>query len=107
MRIREDQEGGSAGTKVSAAHAQLLLGFDYRGEKATGDKVTRVQPFAARAAVGNVRLVRGPWNQAYLDELCAFPNGRHDDQVDGSAVAFNEIAFQPQNIVIKRKLTGL
>lgn len=106
VRIREEEEGGSAGKKVSAAHAHLLLGFDYRGEKATGDKVTRVRPFAAQAAVGNVRLVRGPWNQDYLDELCAFPNGRHDDQVDGSSVAFSAIALEPQNIVITRKLTG-
>ena len=35
-----------------------------------------------------------------------FPNGRHDDQVNGSSVPFNAIAFEPQNIVIRRKLTG-
>ena len=53
-----------------------------------------------------MRLVRGPWTQAYLDELATFPNGRHDDQVDASATAFADIALQPQNTVIKRKLTG-
>ena len=106
IRIREEQEPGSAGKKVIAAHAQLLLGFDYKGEPSTGDKVTRARPFAAQAAVGNVRLVRGAWNRDYLDELATFPQGRHDDQVDASSTAFTEVALQPQNTVIKRKLTG-
>jgi phage terminase large subunit-like protein len=42
--------------------------------------------------VGNVRLVGGAWNSAYLDELCAFPEGPHDDQVDASSGAFAKLA---------------
>lgn len=92
-RQREEQEPGSAGKKLIEFHATLLRGYDYRGTTATGDKQTRARPFAAQCAVGNVCLVRGPWNKAYVDELCLFPNGVHDDQVDGSANAFNEIAL--------------
>src|SRR5262249_52374363 len=61
VRIREEQEGGSAGKRVVAAHAQVLVGFDFRGDHPTGDKVTRARPFASQAAMGNVLLVKGPW----------------------------------------------
>jgi phage terminase large subunit-like protein len=32
------------------------------------------------------------WNGVYLDELCSFPTGTHDDQVDASSGAFNQLA---------------
>jgi hypothetical protein len=37
---------------------------------------------------GNVLLVRGPWNDAFLDEARSFPVGAHDDQVDAAADAY-------------------
>ncbi len=40
----------------------------------------------------NLILVRGLWNPALLDELEAFPNGLHDDQVDASSGAFTELS---------------
>jgi hypothetical protein len=46
-----------------------------------------------------VRLVRGPWNKPYIDELCVFPLGIRKDQADGSSGAFNKLALkkpQPQ-----------
>lgn len=46
------------------------------------DKVTRALPLAARAEQGRLKIVRGEWNQKFLDELCAFPESDHDDMVD-------------------------
>jgi len=69
-----------------------LAGFNVKAIRPTGDKETRAKAFAAQAEAGNVRLVRGPWNNAFLDELCTFPNGRWDDQVDAASDAFNELA---------------
>jgi phage terminase large subunit-like protein len=40
-----------------------------------------------------VRLVSGQWNEKYLDELCTFPSGLNDDQVDASSDAFIELAL--------------
>jgi predicted phage terminase large subunit-like protein len=91
VRQREEKEPGSAGVTVIASRAKLLVGYDYAGVPLTGDKETRARPFRAQAEAGNVRLVRGEWNEAYLQELCVFPNGSHDDQVDGSSCAFNEL----------------
>lgn len=58
------------------------------------DKVVRFGPFASVAAVKSVKLVRGDWNRAWLDEVCFFTGARkdHDDQVDATSSAFNNIA---------------
>lgn len=83
---------------IIAARARLLAGYDYGPSSTTGDKVTRVRPFRAQCEAGNVRLKRGPWNEAYLAELEVFPSGAHDDQVDASAAAFNELTGGPRPI---------
>lgn len=49
-------------------------------------------PFAAACEAGLVELERGDWNRAFIDELCSFPTGQHDDQVDAAADAFNYLA---------------
>lgn len=87
-----EQEPGSGGKDSAEASIRQLTGFNVHAETVTGDKVTRSLPFAAQCEAGNVSLVRGPWNAAYLDELCAFPHGANDDQVDGSSGAFNRLA---------------
>lgn len=90
-RQREEQEPGSSGKAVIASRARFLAGYDYAGVSVTGDKVTRARPFRAQCEARNVKLVRGPWNDAYLAELEAFPFGANDDQVDASSAAFNEL----------------
>jgi predicted phage terminase large subunit-like protein len=87
-----EQEPGAAGKSDALAFVQLLAGFYARTEPSSGDKVTRAGPMAAQAEVGNVKLVKGPWNRAFLDELCGFPLGKHDDQVDAASLGFNKIA---------------
>lgn len=70
----------------------LLQGFAAYADPVKGDKAERAEPFAAQWQAGNVKLVRGPWNRAYLEELRAFPTGKHDDQVDGSSGGYNKLA---------------
>jgi predicted phage terminase large subunit-like protein len=106
VEIIEEEEGGSSGKKVIAAHAKVLAGYSYKGERSTGDKVTRAKPFVAQARVGNVRLVRGPWNKLYIDELAGFPGAPYDDQVDATTKAFNEIALAPETKVKPRRISG-
>jgi phage terminase large subunit-like protein len=49
------------------------------------DKVTRARPLAARYEAGKVLHLRSaPGLADYEDELIAFPNGSHDDQVDAA-----------------------
>lgn len=89
--IRMEQEPGSAGKNLIDQYARYVLpGFDFGGNRATGDKLTRAKPFAAAVANENVRLVMGDWNSDFLDEISSFPEAAvHDDMVDASAHAFN------------------
>lgn len=91
VRLWMEEEGGSAGKDVSLQAIRRFARFGCRTEHPTGDKEHRAEPFAARAEAGDVRLVAGKWNKAYLDELAAFPHGANDDQVDGSSGAYNRL----------------
>lgn len=96
-RVRWEREGGSAGKRDQVHLAQLLAGYDARGVPPQGDKVLRAKQFAAQAEAGNVYLVRNDaWNEDYLRELHGFPDGAHDDQVDASSIAFNDLTAANQ-----------
>jgi len=69
-----------------------LAGYSVYADRVTRDKVSRAEPFQAQAQAGNVKIIDAGWNGRYLDELCAFPTGDHDDLVDGSSGAFNMLA---------------
>lgn len=60
------------------------------------NKVTRFNPFASVATNGSVKIVKGDWNRAWLDEVCFFTGERKnvDDQVDATASSFNMLARQ-------------
>ena len=90
--VWQEQEPGSGGKESALATIEDLAGYDVHAETVTGSKVIRANPFAAQAEVGNVKLIAGAWNAAYLDELCAFPDGPHDDQVDASSGAFAKLS---------------
>lgn len=98
MQIGE-QEPGSAGKTAALAFIQNLAGFRVHTFRPTGNKAVRADPFASQAQAGNVKIVRGPWNTAYLEELRQFPRGPHDDQVDGSSAAFAFLSrHKPVNV---------
>lgn len=87
--IRMEQEPGSAGKAIIDTYGRkVLAGFDFAGISSSGSKEARAAPMSARAEAGHVLLCRGPWNTELLDELSAFPHGRHDDQVDALAGAY-------------------
>lgn len=87
--IAQWQDPGSAGKSEVAHYARLLPRFDVRTERASEDKETYAKPFSAQCEAGNVKIVRGPWNDAYLRTLEAFPmKGAHDDDVDASSLAY-------------------
>jgi predicted phage terminase large subunit-like protein len=91
-RIRLPQDPGQAGKDQVGSLTRMLSGFPVKALPVSGDKETRADPFAAQVNAGNVRIVRGAWNAAFVEELRAFPAGRHDDGVDAAADAFNEVA---------------
>lgn len=93
ITIRMPQDPGAAGKADAETKVKLLAGYPAVVKPITGDKATRARPASAQAEAGNVKLLRGPWNEAFLDEVCGFPNALFDDQVDAFADALNELAL--------------
>jgi len=90
VNIYMEQEPGSSGVNTIDHYARnVLRGYSFRGHKTTGSKENRAAPVSSAAEAGNVKLVVGPWIDAWLDEAEAFPEGRHKDQVDAVSGAFN------------------
>lgn len=87
--IRLPQDPGQAGKSQAKSFITMLAGFSVVVETVSGDKITRAQPFAAQVNVGNVKMLRGPWNKTLIDELRNFPNAKYDDQVDGLSDGYN------------------
>ena len=81
------QDPGQAGKQQVAWLSGLLSGFRVVAGPETGSKLTRATPAAAAVAAGQMAVLRGNWNRAFLDELRDFPGGRKDDQVDALARA--------------------
>jgi len=91
VAIKLPQDPGQAGKSQAKSFITMLAGFNVSAEVVSGDKITRAQPFAAQVNVGNVKMLRGDWNKALIDELRNFPNGKHDDQVDGLSDGYNDL----------------
>ena len=103
--VRSEEEPGSSGLAVTHHYAtKILVGWDYRGIRATGDKVTRAGPFSSAAEHGNVKIMRAPWNGALLDELTLFPEGGHDDQVDAVSGAVGQLSSGDANRFLASKV---
>jgi predicted phage terminase large subunit-like protein len=60
-------------------------------ERITGAKESLARPVAAQANAESVGMLKAAWNAAFIAELAAFPNGAHDDQVDGLSLAFTRL----------------
>lgn len=85
------QDPGAAGKTVITHFLKLLAGYTVRFSPETGEKEARAQPVASQAEAGNVLLVAGAWNEAFLEELASFPKGAYKDQVDALSRAYASI----------------
>lgn len=89
VTILNFQDPGSAGKFEVKAYTKLLSGFALEFNKITINKVTAAKPASAQSEAGNIKIFKATWNKNFLDELEAFPDGKHDDQVDAFSGAFN------------------
>lgn len=106
VKIWIEQEPGSGGKESAESTIRNLKGFVIKADRPSGDKDTRLEPFAAQCEAGNVKLVRGSWNEDYIEEMIAIPNGKRRDQGDASSGAFNRLNdAKPENKAVP--VTGL
>ena len=97
VHICLEQEPGSSGKFVIHHYRKkVLMGYTLKSDKVSGSKLTRAEPYEAYAEAGNVKLVRGPWNEAFLNEHDAFITpGVHDDTVDVGSGSFKYLTEKP------------
>ncbi len=95
-----EEDPGQAGKAEIAYMAKELAGFPVSTVRPTQAKVVRWRPFASQVEFGNVDIVAGDWNDAYLTEMDGLvdesqvdhvPVGYHDDRGDSSSGAFNKL----------------
>ncbi len=53
-----------------------------------GGKLVRAQPWLNLIEAGRFYMVRAPWNIDFLSELGLFPEGAHDDMIDGVSISY-------------------
>jgi predicted phage terminase large subunit-like protein len=95
VAIGIEQDPGQAGVSEASDFVRELAGFNVCAYPVTQAKMVRWKPLSAQVQAGNVKLVRGPWNEAFITELCALTDNPkdygHDDQADAAAGAFNAL----------------
>ena len=83
---------GAAGKAYAAQIIRDLAdhGFYARMKQTNQSKVNRFAPVCADSEAGNVKIVKGDWNDVFISELEGFDGSRKvkDDQVDGCSDAY-------------------
>lgn len=95
--IRFWQDPGQAGKYQIASLAKLLMGYSIGAVPAINDKLTYAKPYAAQVEAGNVKLLRGAWNERFINCHVNFsPDMKtgHDDEVDAGSLCFKELTNQ-------------
>ena len=91
--VRWEEEGGASGKRDSRSIATMFNGYDARGIKPQGDKITRARGLSSQSLAGNVKLLRASWNERWLTHMHGQPDLAHDDIMDASSGAYNELAL--------------
>lgn len=91
VKIRLAQDPGQAGKSQARHQTKMLAGYNVTAKPVTGDKEVRAKPFASQVQAGNVKVVRGDWNEDFFREAEGFPLAAHDDIVDAASDAFDEL----------------
>ena len=91
-RVLIEQEPGASGKAVvNFYETEVLPRFRVQGIPAVRSKADRAHPFLAAAEAGNVWILERDWNIEFIEEFSAFPDGKHDDQIDCCAMGYNEL----------------
>jgi len=87
VRIGFGQDPGQAGKSQALHLVRALSGYTVTPAPESGDKLTRFGPFSSQSRAGNVKILRGPWNEDLFRVLEGFPDLAHDDEADACSGA--------------------
>jgi predicted phage terminase large subunit-like protein len=91
VKVRLPQDPGQAGKAQAKGFITMLAGYTVVTYPVSGSKEHRASPVSTQAQAGNIKVLRGPWNEAFFAELEVFPEGLRDDQVDAFSDAHDEL----------------
>lgn len=89
VRIGIEQEGGASGKLIIEHYKKNVIpGYQVEARPSSGSKMVRASPLSAACENGYVSLLRGHWNEEFIEECAVFPNeAYHDDRVDSASGA--------------------
>ncbi len=87
VHIGFGKDPGQAGKSQALHLVRAFSGFTVTPAAESGDKLTRFGPFSSQCRAGNVKILRGPWNEDLFRVLEGFPDLAHDDEVDACSGA--------------------
>jgi len=93
VRILIEEEKGAAGKNLIQTYRSLLPGHSVMAVPVTGDKVVRSQRASARNE--NRLIIVHPFKsrESYINEMDGFPTAKHDDRVDATSGAINNLVM--------------
>ncbi len=113
VRIRIPRDPGAAGVQAAASDVQGLDAYVVSAVAVTGSKELRAEvvskqahPQSTGGQEGRFRVLKGPWNEAFFQELEEFPEGDHDDIVDALSDAYAELQAIPTGKEAKGETRG-
>lgn len=94
MKLVEDKANGSAIISMLRREIGGIVPINPQG-----GKIARANAISPHIESGNVYLPEDkPWISDFVEECSAFPNGKHDDDVDAMTQALNRFIYHSANI---------
>lgn len=85
----EEKANGAAALSTLKGEIPALIAIDPEGGKQS--RAAAAAPFFEGGNVWLPHPEQFPWVKGFLDELCLFPRGKHDDQVDAATQAIKRM----------------
>jgi predicted phage terminase large subunit-like protein len=86
--MHQEEEGGSSGKDSTAVTQAEFSDYRFEGDHVTGKKETRWNEWEQELEAGNVILIEGAWNHAFISEHVAWRwnvKDQTDDQIDAAS----------------------
>lgn len=90
LMVRWEIEPGSASTREARYLAGLVPFADAHGIRSVGNKIVRAKPLASQAEHGFVSVLKGAWNEEWLNHMHSQP-AEHDDMMDAASGAHDDL----------------
>ena len=98
MVMVENQASGKS--LVQMLKEQGVNARTIKSRWARKSKIDKANDLAPYAEAGKIKIIKGDWNEAYIHQVCTFPNAKHDEDVDNTAYAGEHYLLKRQAKVL-------